>query len=113
MSFSKRDSRKIVVDGDEFRWSPSQDSGYMVLVVQHSSGQGQRIEAIISDDNNLIVESGSYAIEVGTVGKLMITPSLVSQVIKDARQLGWNPLENAKPLMLFLDEESMTLRPRS
>ena len=85
----------------------------MVLVVQHDTSQGQRIEAIISDDSNVIVENGSYTIEVGTVGKLMITPSLVRQVIKDARHLGWNPLESAKPLMLFLNEDSMTLRHRS
>lgn len=85
----------------------------MVLVVQHITGQGQRIEAVISDDKNVIVENGSYTIEVGTVGKQMITPRLVRQVIKDARHLGWSPLESAKPLILFFDEASMTLRLRN
>ena len=113
MSLSKRNSRKIVIDGDEYRWSPSQDSGYMVLVVQHISGQGQRIEAIVSDDNNVIIENGSYTMDVGGDHKLMITPNVVRQVIKDALQLGWRPAENGKPLGLILDNETMELRRRN
>lgn len=110
MSLSKRKSRKIVVDDLEYRWSPSQDSGYMVLTVQHVSGRGMKIETFISDGKNIVIENGSYSIEVGSVDKLIITPGLVRKVIQDARLMGWNPLENGKPLMLRLNENEMKLQ---
>jgi hypothetical protein len=65
MTLSKHKSRKIVVDEKEYRWSPSQDSGYMVLVVQRISGEGHKLEVVISDDKNIIVENGGYSIEIG------------------------------------------------
>ena len=109
MSLSIRKSRKIVVGTDEYRWSPSQDSGYMVLTVQHASGDGRKIEVIISDDRNVVIENGSYSIEVGSSNKLMITPKLVRKVIEDSRRLGWIPTENGKTLELRLNEGSMLL----
>lgn len=109
VAISKKNSRKINVDNNEFRWSPSQDSGYMVLTIQHGSGQGRKIEVIVSDDKNVIIENGNYTIEVGSMGKLMITPSLVRKIIQDARHLGWIPLDNGKPLQLRLDNERMEL----
>ena len=81
----------------------------MVLVIQSATGHGQRIEAIISDDNNVIVENGNFTIECGSSDKLMITPGLVRKVIQDAHELGWAPEENTKPLKLYLDQESMKL----
>lgn len=104
MTLSKRKSRKIIVDDQEFRWSPSQDSGYMVLVAQHISGKGKKLEVIISDDKNIIVENGSYSIEVGSSSMLIITPKLVEQVIKDALEMGWNPLKNGPPVASSLND---------
>ena len=81
MSLSNRKSRKIVVNNEEYRWSPSQDSGYMILVVQNVSGKGKKLEVVISDDKNIVVENGNYSIENGGSNKLLITPSLVQKVI--------------------------------
>lgn len=102
MSISKRKSRKISVDGQEFRWSPSQDSGYMVLVVQHISGKGKKLEVIISDDKHVVVENGSYSIELGDSNKLIITPKLVETVIRHSIRTGWNPTETGPPVRLTL-----------
>jgi len=102
MTLSKRKSRKIVVNDEEYRWSPSQDSGFMVLVVQIESGKGKKLEIVISDDKNVVVENGNYSIENGDVDKLLITPSLVQKLITDALSMGWNPKELGSPVELSL-----------
>ncbi|WP_417397193.1 hypothetical protein [Gimesia chilikensis] len=111
MTLSRRNSRKIVVDDREYRWSPSRDSGFMVLVVQHSSGKGKKLEVVISDDQNIIVENGSYSIEYDTVGKLLITPKLVETLIREALKAGWNPEETGPPVQTtFLERHLETRR---
>jgi len=110
MTLSKRKSRTIVVDENEFRWSPSQDSGYMVLVVQSISGEGRKLEVIISDDKNIIIENGSYSIENGETNKLKITPKLVQQVIRDALKIGWIPTEMGPPVELSLINGALEIR---
>ncbi len=110
MTLSARNSRKIVVNDKEYRWSPSQDSGYMVLVVQDISGKGRKLEVVISDDKNVIIENGSYTIEVGTTDKLMITPKLVQAVIKDAIAMGWKPKDLGPPVELALKNEALEVR---
>lgn len=113
MSLSKRKSRKIVVDNDEYRWSPSQDSGYMVLTVQHASGRGRKIEVAITDHRHVTVRDGRYLLEVADGHKLAITPSLVQKVIQDALELGWSPTEEGRPMSLYLDASTMSIRERS
>ena len=110
MTLSKRKSRTIVVDENEYRWSPSQDSGYMVLVVQSISGEGRKLEVIISDDKNIIIENGSYTIENGDTNKLLITPKLVQRIIRDALRIGWNPTEMDPPVELSLNKGSLEIR---
>lgn len=110
MSLSKRKSRKISVDGEDYRWSPSRDSGYMVLVVQHISGKGKKLEVIISDDENIVVENGTYSIEIGDQNKLIITPKLVEILIRDSIYLGWNPSEKGPPAELSLNEGTLSIR---
>jgi hypothetical protein len=110
MTLSKRKSRKIVVGDEAYRWSASQDSGYMVLVVQKSSGQGKRLEVIISDDKNIVIEKGSYSVEVGGGSKLVITPRLVEKVITDALSVGWDPNERGAPVALSLVDGSLQIR---
>ena len=110
MGISKRKSRKITVDDREYRWSPSQDSGYMVLVVQDYSGKGKKLEIIISDDKNIVVENGTYSIEVGDSNKLIITPKLVESLIRDSIKIGWNPLLAGAPAELSLNEGNLKIR---
>ena len=109
MSISKRKSRKISVDGQDYRWSPSQDSGYIVLVVQHLSGKGKKIEVVISDNKNIIVENGSYSIELGDTNKLIITPKLVEALIRDSIKIGWNPKETGSPVELTFNEGKLEI----
>ncbi len=86
---SRKKSRVIVFEGQKYRWSVSGDSGYSVLVVQHTETDGQRLEIITS------------LVEGPTVNA--ITPSFVVQTIKDALKTGWTPLQKAPPLELSLN----------
>lgn len=110
MSLSKRKSRIIVVGENQYRWSPAQDSGFIVLVVQDSSGNGKRLEVIISDDQHIIIENGSYSIEIGSTRSLIVQPKLVAQIITDALALGWNPKENGKPVELSFNDGALEIR---
>lgn len=110
MTLSKRKSRKIVVDEKEYRWSPSQDSGYMVLIVQNISGEGRKLEVVISDEKNITIENGSYTIKNGDTNKLFITPKLVQQLIRDAVQIGWNPIDMGPPVELSLIDGALEIR---
>ena len=110
MGISKRKSRKITVEGHDYRWSPSQDSGYMVLVVQDYSGEGKKLEIIVSDDKNIVIENGSYSIEHGDSNKLIITPKLVAALIRDAIKLGWDPGLSGPPAELSLIEGKLEIR---
>jgi hypothetical protein len=46
MALSKRNSRTIHIDGVEYRWAVSPDSGCMWLIVELAASPGQRIEAL-------------------------------------------------------------------
>ncbi|MCR9155163.1 MAG: hypothetical protein NXI09_13725 [Bacteroidetes bacterium] len=110
MGLSKRKSRKITVDGHVYRWSPSQDSGYMVLVVQGYSGKGKKLEVVISNDENITIEFGNYSIEIGDSNKLIMSPKLVETIIRDSMNIGWNPALNGPPLELSLIDGNLDIR---
>jgi len=111
MGLSKRKSRKINVDGHDYLWSPSKDSGYVILLVQDSSGKGAKLEIVISNDKNIIIENGSYSIEVGDANKTIITPKLVEKMIKDSINMGWKPLVRASSIKFFYDKGNLVIRP--
>ena len=86
MALAKRSSRSIVVDDVAYRWVFSLDSGYGVLVVQHASGSGQRLEA------------QTALLDPGQQGSL--TSVGVARVIRFALESGWTPTRSAPPLSL-------------
>lgn len=110
MGISKRKSRKITVDNQEYRWSPSQDSGYMKLVVQDYSGKGKKLEIVVFDSKKIIVENGNYSIELGDTNALIITPNLVATLIRYSIKIGWNPLHIGPPAELSLIEGNLEIR---
>jgi hypothetical protein len=52
MTISKRNTRRIKINDDYFRWAISPGSGYLVLVAEHETAKGQRIEVYIESDIN-------------------------------------------------------------
>lgn len=110
MALSKKGSRSIVVDAVTYRWSSSEDSGYMVLVVQHGSGTGCKLEVVIPDGRNIVVANDDYTWDVEEQTKLAIVPSLVEKIIRDAIQLGWQAEQKSSPLQLSIRNMFLQIR---
>ncbi len=109
MALSKRNSRIISVDGTDYRWAPSQDSGYYTLVVQSHDGRGRRLEVIVSRDDHVLVEKG-YSVEYGDTEDVILTPSLVADLIRKGLRLGWRPNDLGPPVELSAIEGELTIR---
>jgi len=105
MTLAKKGSKPITVEGTDYRWAVSPDSGYAVLVVQSASGRGAKL--IIYVDWSRYKYSFSH-----TTGIIEIKPSLVGRLIGQARRKGWQPSAQTKDheFNLFADE---TLIPKS
>jgi hypothetical protein len=84
MGLARRGSRRITVDGTDYRWVLSPDSGYVVLVVELLENPGQRLEALS--------DMGWHDRE-----PLSVTPGLVARVIRLALQQNWQPAETGLP----------------
>lgn len=94
VAIARRGSKRITVADVEYRWAVSEDSGYKVIVVQHASGSGQRLEARTS----VSVDYRQIAVRPGAVAKL----------IEAAIDEGWEPESSGPPFRLaevdsFLD----------
>ena len=83
MAISKKKSRKIVVDGQAYRWAVSEDSGYSVVVVQSDLGSGQKLEALLDWACRTSTATGAG------VRIPEITPAMVSQLVRSALREGW------------------------
>jgi hypothetical protein len=102
MALAKRSSRTITVDGVEYRWAVSPDSGYMWLVVERAVGSGQRVEAsfdyrdIVRPDGRIIGQRQS------------VSPGVVRAIVLRALAIGWRPEQRGlKPLRV----DSEAVRP--
>jgi len=85
MALAKRSSRTITVDGSEYRWAVSPDSGYMWLVVELAAQPGQRIQA--SFDYHDVVQADGLI----TGQRRSVSPGVVRAVILHALANGWHP----------------------
>lgn len=86
MSISKAASRTIQVNGTEYVWAVSVDSGFLTIVVQHASGSGQKLEATTGQWN--------------WGDKRAITPADIRKIAEHALSAGWTPLERGPALRL-------------
>jgi hypothetical protein len=84
MSLARKGARKITVDGKEYRWKVSVDSGYFTIVVQLASGTGQRLEARTAFGRNW-----------GDARP--ITPAGIASLIRVAIDEGWAPSSEGSP----------------
>ncbi len=98
---SKKRSRPIVVDQQEYQWSIADDGLYVTLAIQLPETNGQRLEAIVETD------VGRYWLErpmnTQPLNLRPVTPSLVAKIIKNGLALGWTPGRKAPPLEVSLN----------
>ena len=87
MSLAAKGSRAISVDGADYRWAVSPDSGYNVIVAQAVHGDGCKLLVNVH-------YTGINFTSANADGMISTTPALVSSIIRQARDGGWRPNEN-------------------
>jgi len=85
MGLAKKGSRVIDVNGIDYRWALSPDSGYNVLIAQHAQANGAKLTVYITPDANALTPAGNT--------QMPITPSIVAGLITQALELGWPSTE--------------------
>jgi len=85
MALAKQSSRTITVDGSEYRWAVSPDSGSMWLVVELADRPGQRVEAKF-EYHDVVQLDGRM-----TGQRRSISPGVVRAVVLHALAKGWRP----------------------
>ncbi|NOU95606.1 hypothetical protein GC093_20575 [Paenibacillus sp. LMG 31456] len=107
MTLSKKGSRKIIVNDEEFRWIISPSKDFISLIAEHGHEKGRRIEVYIkSDINRLWVEFP----HIDDQNLKVITPKDTSFIISEAIKQGWNPKEKGKPMVFDLNGDSLVKR---
>jgi hypothetical protein len=98
MTLTKKGSRRIVVDGQEYRWqirrkpTYSQDCEYGTMTVA--------VERFTNPGSALTIDTGRYRLDsciwrYRTDGQ-SVTPSEIAQSIRDALAAGWRPADKGK-----------------
>jgi hypothetical protein len=92
MGLPKHKTRRIVVDGQTFRWCESSEP--FALLVQSEQGQGQRLSVVLPWDNpNLTVKGVSRP----------LWPGFVAECIRAALASGFTPAKKGPTLVVPLD----------
>jgi hypothetical protein len=97
---SKKRSRSIVVECEEYRWSIADAGVYGTLAIQHAEANGQRLEVIVQLIDEGPTGSGADA-QPGLIRS--VTPVLVERIIRDGLTLGWLPKRRFPPLEATLN----------
>tara|TARA_R110002095_G_C4121928_1_gene226488 strand:+ start:312 stop:656 length:345 start_codon:yes stop_codon:yes gene_type:complete len=113
MALNKKSSRRIVVDGDIFRYkisatSPDVDRNFHlnVTVQRKAGGSGLEVRGLITRDFWLdISEPGVKTSEEYPV----ITPRHIRSIIQQAQQQGWQPDESRPAFVLELENQKLFL----
>ena len=109
MALPKKGSRRIRVDGGDYRWTVSPDSGYMVLVVERATASRRRL-LVYTDYRDLLTPcadgAGFHADQ-----QRRITPGYVRRCILTGRAAGWDPAKPG-PDVRLRDEADGEIRPR-
>lgn len=110
MTFPKKGSRSIVVEGITYRYITTGTYGGVTLNVEKESAKGQRLEAwfdyhFLSEEG--VTSSGQrYTSHTPTI---QVTPGMAAQVIRYGLEQGWTPDKSAKELNLGSVDDKVKL----
>ncbi|WP_035791344.1 hypothetical protein [Kitasatospora mediocidica] len=100
MALAKKGSRRIVVDGVEYRWRVSRKHW---CCSYDRSTLGYVAEDATCPGTTLVVETGRPALlDPGMVPGAVVPPREVAAGIRAARSKGWTPTSNGSPFQLHL-----------
>jgi hypothetical protein len=95
MALASKGTRRITVDGVNYRWVVAPDDGYMVLVVERADDPGQRLEAYFKYHDLLEPAEANSSRIVGQLRS--ISPDVVRVVLLAAMGRGWQASRKGLP----------------
>jgi len=109
MTLSRKKSRPIIIDEENYRWAIAPDSGYVTLVVEKTGVKGQKIAVqILTDINDFWTEFP----DVKNLKLDIVTPKLVRHCIIEALKKNWSPDKPGKQMDFNLLEDYILKRIR-
>ena len=97
MAFSRKNKRRIVVDGQEYFWAVSGDDGWINVRVMVDVPGGQALVCYF-DYHQDRIPRGEGAVSL--VNQFVVTPYTISQVIRHGLANGWTPTTGGSELNL-------------
>lgn len=107
MALNKKKSRRIIVDKEEFRWTISPGSGYLIFVAEKEGVKGKKIEVYIDSEINYFWVKFP---DVNDLNLKVIKPKDSASIIKQALTLDWHPEEKGKPIVFDLVSDKLIKR---
>ena len=106
VAIPNKNSRKIVVASETYRWTVSPDDGYIVFVAEQEGFKGRRLQVYIDSDINKFWANFPGVKELNLkVIKTKDAESIISQAIEK----GWNPKEKGSPIIFDLSEDLLLI----
>jgi hypothetical protein len=116
MSLRRKQSRRIAIDGESYRWtvgkSQKHRTGCVSVVLELAEDPGQRLV--------VKVPSRDFWLDFGeiTAGRRPfaedtyrpVTPAMIRGVVVSALAAGWHPHEKRKPLDFVWTDSGLTVR---
>ena len=106
VTIPNKNSRKIVVGNETYRWTISPDSGFIVFVAEHVEVKGRRIEVYI---DSYINDFWVNFPDVKDLNLKIIKPKNAESIISQAINKGWNPKEKGSPIIFDLAEDFLLI----
>ena len=104
MGRSRKDNRRITVDGVVYRYTISPDDGFVVLIARPEDARGQRLWVKFGDHDDWVpVGNGAHR----SAGHRLILPRVVRLAILDGLRRGWDPSVTKPGLLRVYDGDSL------
>jgi hypothetical protein len=113
MAFTRKNKRRIVVDGHLLYWVASGDDGYISLSLMSDFDPCGKVFASFDYHQILVPKISATGVPYTAIGdQFVITPYIVRQVADLAMSKGWMPTEKCANLYLGAVDSYIDLRIR-
>ncbi|WP_248484070.1 hypothetical protein [Tepidibacter aestuarii] len=106
MAIPNKNSRKIVVGNETYRWTISPNNDYIVFIAEQEESKGRRLEVYIYSDINKFWVSFP---DIKDLNLKIIKPKNAELIISQAINKGWNPKEKGSPITFDLTEDFLLI----
>ncbi|QEG27966.1 hypothetical protein GobsT_27340 [Gemmata obscuriglobus] len=104
MGRSRKDSRRITVDGVVYRYTISPNDGFVALIARPEGARGQRLWVAFRYHDDW-VPAGEGASR--SAGHRLILPRVVRLALLEGRRRGWDPLATTPDVFRLSDADTL------